>query len=1088
MRLVLSRAAAARALLLAAALAATVTTVLLSGFVLYARLLPVAAVRAALLDAPAADRTLLLTSGAPDTADELAARDAAVRELFAGGLAGEPLAVSAAGYTSAHQLPGGEYAVVGFLTELPEHARLVEGAWPAPGPDGEAVQAVVPAAVAGQLGIAVGDRVALSNAVVVDQPAPLQVVGLWEPLAAADPYWRLFATPVEGGGRGPFLVHRDDFLGRYRLASIMEWLAVPDPVRLAEDDLRAVAADTDALAERLTEQAEVDPAMDSSLRISTGLDDLARRLDVATVVNRSGMVLPAALLVVIAGYGLVLVARLLAAHRRGEHALLRARGASRRQLVRLTAAEALLVTAPAAVLGGPLGARLVGLADRQAGDRSLDIAGDLTPYGLLGPPLAWLVAALAAAGCAAALALPAAGRGRTWVAEQQERSRPGRFARIQRAGVDVALVGLAVLGWTQLRRYETAVATSGGGLGIDPLLVAAPVVGVLAATAIALRLLPAVTRWGVRLAARRDTFPGLLGMWQADRRPHAGPVLLLVLAVATAVLAPAVAATWQRSQRDQAAQAVGADLRVTVSNPIESSRASLLAAVPGAAGGMPVHRSGMILPASGQSTLLAVDSAAAPGVALVRPDLAGPELFAGLSEQRPVMAGLSLPAGAVRLVGAGRFVPPEPVSYEMEVPGFDPEETYTIREDLPEIRAADLSVYVADAAGVVSSVRPGERGDPGDRLRTFDVALPAGATALLGLEVTVTTSGWTQLEPPPDPDPVAASWQWRDLRWVDAAGLETPVELPAGWGPSIAGDVAGVPEPGWSAAERLVSLELRPDRDFPASVPLRVTPPIPRLSTIPVVASRDVLEATGTEVGRTLALDQAGSGIQLPALRVAGAVAAVPGTGDGSGLMVDLPWLSLHQFVHGRPPPAVTEWWVATTGCTSTAAVEELPWSAAVYDRRAEQRRLLDNPLGTGVRFSLWAAAAAAALLAAFGLVMDSRSTALRRRRELAVLYTLGTPPPGLARALVLEQAVLAGLGVLAGLVVGVAVAATMGTSLVLTPAGEVPVPEPLLALSPAQFATPALGLFAVALVLGALVARRARRELAGGALRIGED
>jgi ABC-type antimicrobial peptide transport system permease subunit len=98
----------------------------------------------------------------------------------------------------------------------------------------------------------------------------------------------------------------------------------------------------------------------------------------------------------------------------------------------------------------------------------------------------------------------------------------------------------------------------------------------------------------------------------------------------------------------------------------------------------------------------------------------------------------------------------------------------------------------------------------------------------------------------------------------------------------------------------------------------------------------------------------------------------------------------------------------------------------------------------------------------------------------------LGAPPRALARALVVEQAVLAGLGVAAGVLVGVAVAGAMGVSLVLTPAGEVPVP--LLTLSPVQFSVPTLGLFVVAVVLGAVVARRVRREVAAGALRIGED
>jgi ABC-type antimicrobial peptide transport system permease subunit len=89
---------------------------------------------------------------------------------------------------------------------------------------------------------------------------------------------------------------------------------------------------------------------------------------------------------------------------------------------------------------------------------------------------------------------------------------------------------------------------------------------------------------------------------------------------------------------------------------------------------------------------------------------------------------------------------------------------------------------------------------------------------------------------------------------------------------------------------------------------------------------------------------------------------------------------------------------------------------------------------------------------------------------------------------LIVEQAVLAGLGVVAGVAAGLGVAAAMGASLVLTPAGTVPLPEPLVTVATGQLAAYSAGLFLLAILLGALVARRARRELATGALRIGED
>jgi hypothetical protein len=1085
--------------LVAAAFAATVTTVLLTAFLLYAQLLPVAGVRAAVADAPVEERTILVTAGAERTPEELAARDAAIRDVFAGGLAGAPLAVSVAGYASGQELPAGlapdeGSAVVAFLTDLPEHATPVDGAWPEPVPADQPAQAAVPAAVAEELGLSVGDEVAIVDVRTEDQPAPVVVVGTWEPVDPADPYWRLAAAPVELGGWGPFVVHADEFVARYQILGSVEWLAVPDPGQLAEAGIGAVAADYRRLAAELGRRQEEDPALDRYVRLSFGIGRLADRLDVATVVNRSGMVLPAALLVVIGGYGLVLVARLLTAHRRGENALLRARGASRRQLVWFTAAEASLVVAPAALLGGPLGTRLVEFADRQAGDHSLGVSADVAPYGLVGPPLAWLVAVVTAVGCAVALALPAAGRGRTWVAEQQERSRPSRASVLQRAGVDLALVALAVLAWTQLRQYGSTVTVTdtGLGLGIDPLLVAAPVVGVLAATAVALRLLPLATRLGVRYTGRRDGFAGLLGMWQADRRPHAGPVLLLLLAVATAVLAPAIVTTWQQSQRDQAAQSVGADLRVEVANPSLASHSELRAAVPAGTGLLPVHRTSVSLPEGGRAAMLALDTEAAPEVALVRSDQPSAplgDLLGALREGRPSVTGVPLPEGARRLTGRLQFDAPETIDFTIEYEGTGGR-IFTDHIQTPGPRTNRLVAYLADRDGRIHSVPIGV--DVGGSLRLdagggvgIDLALPPDTTAVVGLSASlVVGTGFFWYGDTLDSDPVTVSWRWRDLRAVDQAGTETPVEIPPAW--EVRRDGADGPAPEWDGSA--LELELRPFEDLPLQASFLVAPPpSPALSVVPVVATPDVLRAVGAEPGDTFALTAANA-IGLPTMRAVGTIAALPGTADGSGVVVDLGWLSVHQLLWQRSTPVVTEWWLSTDDPGAAGAVADLAWTGTVHDRRAEAARLLGDPLGAGMLVALWAAAATAAVLAAFGLVVDSRATAVRRQRELAVLHTLGTSPPALVRALVVEQAVLAGLGVVAGLLVGVGVAAAMGPSLVLTSAGSVPVPEPLLALSPGLLALPTAGLLVVAVALGAVVARQARREVIAGALRIGED
>jgi ABC-type antimicrobial peptide transport system permease subunit len=104
------------------------------------------------------------------------------------------------------------------------------------------------------------------------------------------------------------------------------------------------------------------------------------------------------------------------------------------------------------------------------------------------------------------------------------------------------------------------------------------------------------------------------------------------------------------------------------------------------------------------------------------------------------------------------------------------------------------------------------------------------------------------------------------------------------------------------------------------------------------------------------------------------------------------------------------------------------------------------------------------------------------------VLHTLGAGSRLLARSIMVEQAFLAGIGVLVGLGVGIGVAATMAPLLILTPAARRPVPPPLLEIDwPRTIGTAGL-LLVLALALSALVGTTLRRRLAAAEMRIGAD
>ncbi|MCM0677150.1 ABC transporter permease, partial [Micromonospora phytophila] len=584
MKLVWRRAREARGLLLAAVLAALVAVAWVTGLSDYNRRAVDAGQRAMLAAAPLEERTLLVSGAAGRDAAEFTTRDRAVRDGFAADLGGAPVTVFAGRYGGGQELTGDLGPVVredddpvfaSFATfdDLAGHADLVAGAWPTPGASPR--QVTLPEKVAAALGMSTGERVPVLDRA-SDRSGEVVVVGTWRPRDPADPYWRL--APGVGAGSaadsatsyGPFLLDPADFVAVYPGAVSASWVVAPDLAAVAGAgrllDVRQ------ALTDAATEVPEA-AGLGSSAQVVTAMDRMLDRIARADLVGRSSLATPVLLIVVLGGYALLLVAALLHEDRRSQTALLRARGAARRQLSSLAAREATLVVLPAALLGpllaGGVLSRLNG-ASREA----------MATTG--GSTLLWVVAAATAAGCLAAMVAPTLRNAGTYVADMAARSRPTRAAAVQRASVDLLLVGFAVLAWTQLRQYSSPVTGAGARLGVDPLLVAAPTLGVLAGAVVALRLLPPATRFAERFVDRKPWTATMFGMWQAGRRPHAGPVLLLALAVGGSTLAWSLVTTGERSQVDQADHGVGADLRlVERSGTGPDGRGGELAALPG---------------------------------------------------------------------------------------------------------------------------------------------------------------------------------------------------------------------------------------------------------------------------------------------------------------------------------------------------------------------------------------------------------------------------------------------------------------------------------------------------------------------------
>ena len=523
-------------------------------------------------------------------------------------------------------------------------------------------------------------------------------------------------------------------------------------------------------------------------------------------------------------------------------------------------------------------------------------------------------------------------------------------------------------------------------------------------------------------------------MWQAGRRPHAGPVLLVALAVAAGTVAWCLAGSAERSTTDQADHSVGADLRLVETGAVAApDRAARIAALPGVRTALPGWRGGLQSASGEPAELVALDLAAAADVVRIRPDLAGGDaagLFRATAGRRLSSRVIDLPAGARRLTGS-----------------------------LSGGRTQTVAVFTG-AAGDTLRVPLGEGG-------RFAVDLPETPAPLRLAGFLVTASGRPGSEV-----------QWR----LTGLGTESgPLALGTDWQAVDRGTAAG------GATAQGTTLSSTITIGAAMESPVAVVASGGGAGRVPVLATPQALTALRLEVGRHSPLRLAGVDMVV---EVVGTVSAVPGTAEPAAVLADLPSLTtalLHDDGIVRPP---TEWWITTTaGSGASAAAEASRLSGLqVLDRQATAAALAGGAYGEGARTALFAAAVSALLLAAVGITVDVRTTARRRITELAVLHTLGAGSRLLARSIVVEQAFLAGMGVLVGLGVGLGVAATMAPLLILTPTAGRPVPPPVLEFGWPLVTGTAVLLFLLALGLSALVGVTLRRRLVLAQLRIGAD
>lgn len=939
--------------------------------------------------------------------------------------------------------------------------RLVAGRLPGPAEQGAEV--ALPQTAAQRLGLEPGARLTLTDRL-GGPKVPVTVTGLYRPARADAPYWQLDDLRGRGVSKldfttyGPLLTDPGAMTGAKVSAGPSAWLASADFSALTTERIDALREAARAGNAALREQ----PALSGTTAAATALPDILDRVDRSLLVSRSTLLIVALQLVLLAACALLLVARLLSTERTGETRLLRARGASRSRIAGLAALEALLLAVPAVLcaplLAGPLTRLLAGQGPLSRIGLHLDV-----PAG--GRVGVWLVAAGVALGCALAVTLPAL----TSSTESFTSGRARALPAAVRSGADLGLLAVAAVAYWQLDRQTSGAVTDNrsGTLGIDPLLVAAPALALLAGTVLTLRLLPPVARLAERRAAGGRGLTAALAGWQIARRPMrgAGPVLLLVLAVALGMLAIGQGASWDRSQDDQADFRAGVPVRVLAAGDAGLGRTEEYAAVPQVRQVAPAMRAELPLSGNRTATVLALDTAHVADTVLMRPDLASEPV-------RPLLAGLG-PKGTA----AGAKVPANTVRLRL---------TATL-DSSGSGTTADVTATLVDRFGTPYRLSAGELPADG-RGHTLDLPASPGPLTLTDLQLVMS-------------QPIGRAERHRftidELTATGADGTVRRLPLPDAWQATSQSDgEVSSPDGRTKPTEPRVSTSSgRPTVEYRTgyvpreetwvisalTVRLRVAQPAP--PEVTAVATDRFLSSAGARSGQRVDVPFGGGTIPV---RIVDSVRALPATtaagsgADGGALLVDL--RAVNRVLQARYGTSVapTEWWLRTAPGEATGVAAALrarpdmdPAQVVVRDEIAEQLR--DDPFGAGPEAAFTAAAGVAAALAAVGFAVSAAGSLRERGAEFAVLRALGAPRRRLARTIAVEQGVLVALALLVGAALGTVLTRAVVPLIVLTSEAAQPVPQVLVEL-PVPDVTVLLAAVAVTpvLVTAALALRRA--------------
>jgi hypothetical protein len=1008
-------------------------------------------------------------------------------------------------------------AYFGEIDGVDVNADLTDGRWPVANPSGD-VEVALPSSAAKERKLTVGSTITVTAA--LGKPTfEISVVGIYQAAEPTGRYWS--ADVLQGAGFDP----------RYPVPGTQGALATdasgPLIVAHGELDNNALAverivvtsnpefsgATVDGLLPLLDRVSKSNVSVPADLgAVATSISTLSelpnalRGIVSAISATRGTVFVLGLLILILAIAALTQTARLLNSSRAGERALMRARGASGRQILGLAALEAALVVVFAATVS-PLLARYVYMA--LAAQPAMKAAGMAVDPGV--PTIAWLISGASAVVLWAVIVAPLLRNDSTFQETQQAGARQRRASGLQRSGVDFAVVVLAGVAYWQLS-FSSPAQQSAAQLWVDPIVVAAPALLVIAGAMVSVRLVPLVSRAAEVVIARGRGAVVALAAWEVGRRPQkaTAAVLLLTLAISIGTFSQSFLESWRQSQTDQAEFAVGAPVRVdddgvaTLSNLVAAGQ----------------------LARSGPQPTIRTDGEIA-GEEAVRafgdPPNGKPAVVIGLTSDARKMLNtgrLSTEGGADLLTAIPTFAEePVGIALDDEAAGISVVMVASA-EDKRKDLIMNVRAILEDSAGTMSFTDLGNVYVDGTKYRASGllpsqpgakrlVGITAGVTvdplgptpkrAVLSTRVTLTVRDFSTVELKPGKDGLDKYDQFSFTEY-HATHLDPDLEawrgsgdltsLRTGYSPTV------IPTIRWPLELRFTVLaDLR-------QTPMNVSAVAWRPATVtPIVVSGPIAEKSHLGLGDhvTLIVD----GQLIPAL-IAGLMDHVPGGGsattfsalgtvagsnDESSVIVDANTLMRSFAQAGVKTRTVTEWWVDVAPEDQQNYLTDL--EANGLDGTAGAilgTELQQHPLRVAILAALWLVTLGAAILAAIGFAIHATGNVRSRAIEFAQLRAIGLTRTRLVAAVTIESLLLSVMGTIFGVGLGV------GLSYLVTPvvgasgSSATTVPEAIVLVPWVNVGVLTAVVGAVLLVLVLVLARTQRAADPASALRWGGE